>query len=99
MRHAAVIAAKAATITAWVLTGVDVLPDGWLWDLRPDIALYLVAAGCVGAYWMITRAHARPVDEVYAAGVAMGRREVELELDSLRVTRMAERRLRIVDNA
>jgi len=96
MRNATVIAAKAATITAWILTGVDVLPDGWLWDLKPDVALYLVAAGCVGAYWMITRCHARPVDEVYSAGIAMGRREVELEHASARVTRLAERRLSVV---
>ena len=96
MRHATVIAAKVGTITAWILTGVDVLPDGWLWDLKPDVALYLVAAGCVGAYWMITRAHQRPVDEVYEAGKALGRREVEIELASKRVGRMAERRLSVV---
>lgn len=87
---------RTATIAAWVLTGVDVLPDGWLWDLRPDLALFLIAAGCVGAYWWITRTHARPVDEVFSAGIAVGRREVELEMASDRVSRMSERRLTVV---
>ena len=105
MRYVAVVAAKAATVTAWVLTGVDVLPEGWGWDLRPDVALYLVAAGCVGSYWCITRAHARPVDEVFNAGVALGRLQVERELTSPTVTRLSEQQpatapsLRIVAGA
>ena len=96
MRNAIVIAAKVGTLIAWVLTGVDVLPDGWLWDLRPDLALYLIAAGCVGAYWMVTRAHTRPVDEVFDAGFALGRLQAERELASPRVTQMAARRLTVV---
>ena len=96
MRQVTIIAAKVGTVIAWILTGVDVLPDGWLWDLKPDVALYLVAAGCVGAYWMITRAHNRPVEEVFEAGKALGRREVEKEHASTRVHRMAERRLSVV---
>jgi hypothetical protein len=99
MRHQLNILAKIATVVAWVLTGVDILPDGWLWDLSPDVALYFIAVACVGSYWWIARTHARPADETFAAGVEVGRRNALLEQECANVTRLAERQLRVVDRA
>jgi hypothetical protein len=95
MRYAVVIAIRIATTAAWVVTGLDLIPCMGV-NLTAAADLYLVAAGCVGSYWLICRANSRPVDEVYEAGKAVGRREVEMELASPRVARLAERRLTVV---
>jgi hypothetical protein len=89
------ISRRAATLVAWAIAVLDALPWG---PQLPDHAFLLVVAlACVGTYAWITYNSARPVDEVYLAGKAMGRREVELERDAGdRVVRMTERRLTVV---
>lgn len=66
-------------VALWVLATINVLPDGWLFDLDPDRALYVIAAACVLSYKWISRAHSRPAVELYLAGKDVGRREAMLE--------------------
>lgn len=89
------ITRRAATLLAWGVAIFDVLP--WGPSLPSDAFLLLIALACVGTYAWISYNSARPVDEVYLAGKAMGRREVELELAAGdRVVRLPERRLSVV---
>ena len=87
---------RIASIALWVVAAINILPDGWLFDLDSDRALFVVAGACVTSYWCIARAHARPVDEVYLAGKEVGRREALREVECDKVTRLAERRLSVV---
>jgi len=88
MSHRLTTITRATTAAAWLVAGLDLTP--WL-DLPANAALYLIALGCVTSYALICRAHARPADEVYLAGKAMGRREAMLEQECERVVRMADR--------
>lgn len=83
-------------IALWVVATINVLPDGWLFDLDPDRALFVVAGACVLSYAWIARANARPAHEVYLAGKEVGRREALREQECENVTRLAERRLSVV---
>lgn len=94
MRHQLSTAIHIATIVAWMVAAVDASP--WGFDLPPDRFLFTIATACVSSYAWIAQANARPVDEVYAAGIARGRHEVECERSEPRVTRMTERRLTVV---
>lgn len=90
------ITRRAATLLAWTITGLDTLIP-WGPTLSGKAFLFLIALACVGTYAWISYNSARPVDEVYLAGKAMGRRELELEQaagDS--VVRLSERRLTVV---
>ena len=87
---------RIACVILWFIATVNVLPDGWLFDLDPDRGLYVIAGACVLSYAWIAQAHNRPVDEVYLAGKEVGRREAMLEQECEKVTRLAERRLSVV---
>lgn len=83
-------------IALWTVAAVNILPDGWLFDLDPDRALFVVAGACVLSYAWIARANAQPATEVYLAGKEAGRREALREQECEKVTRIAERRLSVV---
>jgi len=89
------IARRAATLLAWAVACIDPIPGGL--DLPEKAHLVVIALACVGTYAWISYNSARPVDEVFLAGKALGRREVELEMANPdRVVRMPERRLVVV---
>jgi len=91
------IVCRVATLLAWGVAAFDILP--WGWHLPADAALFVVAAACVGSYAWISRAHARPLIETYLAGKEVGRLEAMREQECEKVTRLSDRRLRVVDQA
>lgn len=82
---------------ATLVVAVDVSPFGW--DLPPDAFLAVVGVACVAAYALIARHNARPIDEVYRAGIDVGRRRALAEVEAANVTCLPERRLRVVESA
>lgn len=87
---------RTVCIALWIIATVNVLPDGWLFDLDPDRGLFVVAGACVLSYAWIARANAQPASEVFLAGKELGRREALREQECENVTRLAERRLAVV---
>lgn len=87
-KYALFVAIKAATILAWIVAAIDMLP--WGPELDPDASLFVVAAACVSSYAWISKAHARPAVELFLAGKDIGRREALLEQQCENVRRMSE---------
>lgn len=90
---------QTVAVVAWLVSGVDVLPVGP--DLPPDAGLFVVALGCVCSYAWIARVHARPIDEVYRAGIEVGRQRTLAEQEASNVTRLPparSRSLRVVES-
>ena len=95
MKHNAIQTAYPIAAGAWGVAIVDLTP---LLDLPANGLLFTIAVACVSAYAIIGQLNARPADEVYLVGKAMGRMEAEEEARS-GVTRLPERRLRVVDGS
>jgi len=86
---------RTVAFAAWIVAGLDLSPAPI--SLSGNAALYVIALGCVCSYACIARAHARPADEVFEAGKAIGRREAMLEQECENVRRIGERpRLNVV---
>ena len=89
---------RTVAVVAWIVSAVNILPDGWGWDLAPDEALFWIAVACVASYAWIARVFAQPAAEIYLAGKDVGRREAMLEQQCENVQRISSPDLRIVSN-
>lgn len=79
---------RVVAVVAWAVSAVNILPDGWVFDLRPDQGLFAIAVACVASYAWIARVHAKPAVEMYLAGKEMGRLQYLLEQQCENVQRI-----------
>lgn len=95
MKHHAIQTAYPIAAGSWGVALVDLTP---LLNLPANGLLFTIAVACVSAYAIIGHINARPADEVFLIGKAIGRMEAEEEQRS-GVARLPERRLRVVDGS
>lgn len=85
---------RAVTAAAWVFLVVAVVPFGP--SFSDDLQRFAVLVAAVGSAAVLVNRAARPIDEVFRAGKALGRAEALRELADTRVVQLAERRPRPV---
>ena len=94
MRLSFTLTLRVLTAFAWCFAAYAITP--WGDHIEGEVSMFTLAVAVVGSIAAVTKHCSRPVDEVYLAGKAAGRRELVLEQASERVVSLDSRRLALV---